>query len=319
MTDPAEPIPFHELAGVSIGHATAGRSGVTVIRFSRAAPTTVRVLGGASATYDLASLALDATFGRRWAIFLSGGSVYGLDAARGVREAVLADGGGSTVFRSTRRIAPISGAALFDLPLTTGRLPNYARLGRSATERADRRPFALGRAGAGKGATVGKYLGRSRAMPGGLGAFARRTRAFGGVGVLVVVNAVGAVVDPRTGSWIAGAWDDSGRIDPPPALGRDVHSDPGTTLAVVVVEADVDRSTLDRIAAVAAGGLARAIVPFASAVDGDVVFAASTQAVRRRWRARLPVEAASALGSLAGRVATEAVLTAFGIDPTTGP
>src|SRR5215831_11825796 len=122
------------VSGVRIGHATApgGRTGVTVARFDVAAPTVVRIDGGASATYDTGSLALDATFGRRWAIFLAGGSLFGLDAARGVRDAVLAGGGGHTVFAHARRVAPVSGAALFDLPRDERPLPDYVRLGAAA-------------------------------------------------------------------------------------------------------------------------------------------------------------------------------------------
>ena len=72
------------LAGVRVGHAASvdGSTGVSVVLFGQAAPTVVDVRGGASGTYDTASLSLDATFGRRWAVFFTGGSVFGLDAGR---------------------------------------------------------------------------------------------------------------------------------------------------------------------------------------------------------------------------------------------
>src|SRR5208282_1638653 len=94
------------VAGVSVGQAETpdGRSGVTVVRFDSAVPTVVDVRGGASATYDTASLSLDSTFGRRWAVFFSGGSLFGLDAARGIRTRILETRGGHSAFRNPNRV-----------------------------------------------------------------------------------------------------------------------------------------------------------------------------------------------------------------------
>src|SRR5258708_3213239 len=186
--------------GVRVGHATApgGRTGVTVARFDVAAPTVVRIAGGASATYDTGSLALDATFGRRWAIFLAGGSLFGLDAARGVRDTVLSAGGGHTVFGHDRRVAPVSGAALFDLPRDDRALPDYVRLGAAATGAAASSAVPLGAVGAGAGATVGKYLGRGHASAGGVGYATRPVNGRATVGALVAGNAGGGDLGPST-------------------------------------------------------------------------------------------------------------------------
>ncbi|MGA8302453.1 MAG: P1 family peptidase, partial [Thermoplasmata archaeon] len=148
--------------GVRVGQAEApgGSSGVTVTLFDAPAPTVIDVRGGASATYDTASLSLDATFGRRWAIFFAGGSLYGLDAARGVRTRILETGGGHRAFQNPIPVVPISGAALFDLPQDMEELPDYLPLGYEAARRASRDAVAVGRFGAGAGATVGKYRGR---------------------------------------------------------------------------------------------------------------------------------------------------------------
>ncbi len=268
--------------GVRVGHAAAEEigSGATVVRFDRAAPTVVAVLGGASATYDTGSLSLDATFGRRWAVFFSGGSVFGLDAARGVRDRLLQEGAGHTVFRHPRRVAPVTGATLFDLPFTDAPLPDYAELGSTATAHASRAPVDQGRTGAGIGTRVGKYLGRKAARPGGVGSAARRLRGLGWVGALAVVNAVGAIRDPETGRWVEGARDRGGRLVPPdPARGppRTVRSaDGGTTLVLVVTDAGVDRPALARIATIASAGIARSVVPVYTATDGDVLFASTT-------------------------------------------
>ncbi|HTW39499.1 MAG TPA: P1 family peptidase [Thermoplasmata archaeon] len=297
--------------GVRVGQVETpdGTSGVSVVLFDTPAATVVDVRGGASATYDTASLSLDATFGRRWALFFAGGSLYGLDAARGVRTRILETGGGSGVFRNPNPIAQISGAALFDLPSEAGPIPDYLPLGYEAARRADRAPVRSGRFGAGAGATVGKYRGRKWGMRGGVGSVGSRDASTGALGALVAVNAVGAVRDPASGRWVAGARGPRGGIVPPDSGRLHPLRSTSTTLAIVVTEADVDRPTLGRVAAMVHTGLASAIRPFHSSTDGDVVFAAAT-ARRARPRERRPGELADRLGMRAAELAVESVLAA---------
>jgi L-aminopeptidase/D-esterase-like protein len=300
-----------DVRGVRVGQVETpdGASGVSVVLFDRPAPTVVDVRGGASATYDTASLSLDATFGRRWAIFFAGGSLYGLDAARGVRTRILETGGGAAVFRNPNPVVQISGAALFDLPSEPGRLPDYLPLGYEAARVADRSPVRSGKVGAGAGATVGKYRGRAGLMRGGAASAGGREPGLGGVGVFVAVNAVGAVRDPERARWVAGARGPRGRIVPPGSDDARPLRSTGTTLALVVVEAEVDRPTLARVAAMVHTGLGFAIRPFHSSTDGDVVFAAST-GVRDPPESRRPGETADRLGLRASELAIQSVLEA---------
>jgi L-aminopeptidase/D-esterase-like protein len=279
------------------------------VLFEAAAPTVVEVRGGASATYDTASLSLDSTFGRRWALFFAGGSIYGLDAARGVRLRVLERGGGHRAFRNPNLVAPVSGAALFDLPTVPGPIPDYLPLGYEAALRANRDEVPVGRVGAGAGASVGKYLGRDRAMHGGIGAAAARVGRRGGIGVLLAVNATGAVRDPGTGRWVAGAHDPRGRIIPP-RTGPSTDSTTGTTLGLVATDLEVDRPTLARVVAMAHVGLASAITPFHSAVDGDVLFGTSTGSAGPAPPEPRPGGTANLLGILAAELAVRAALRA---------
>lgn len=297
--------------GLRVGQAETpdGASGVSVVLFDGPAPMVVDVRGGASATYDTASLSLDATFGRRWAVFFTGGSLYGLDAARGIRTRILETGGGRPVFRNPIPVVPIAGAALYDLPRELAALPDYLPLGYEAARVASREPVRAGRVGAGAGATVGKYRGRARAMRGGVGSVAARIPGLGIVGVLVAVNSVGAVRDPSTGEWIAGARGRRDRVLPP-ELPRRPPAAGSTTLALVVTELAVDRATLARVAAVVHAGLSAAIRPFHSATDGDVLFAATTETRRPRSSERRPGEFADRIGMRAAELAVEAVLGA---------
>lgn len=298
--------------GLQVGHATdpLRRSGVTVIVFDDGVPTVVDARGGTTTAFDTSSLGLDATFGRRHAVFFAGGSLYGLDAARGVREWLVASGAGRRAFGTPHPIVPLSGAAIFDLPHDGGPLPDYALLGREAAEAVGRGRLALGRVGAGAGATVGKYLGRSAAMAGGVGSSSRSLGGRHHVGVLVVVNAAGAVRDPANGRWIAGARGPRGRLVPPTSLARRRLQGGGTTVALVATDLPLPRPALARIASIAHAGLARAIVPYATSVDGDCVFAVTTSNAEPRLREAWPGATADFVGRLAADAAVDAVLSA---------
>lgn len=305
-------VDFGMIPGVSVGQAESPEraSGVTVVLFDHAVPMVVDVRGGASATYDTASLSLDATFGRRWAVFFSGGSLFGLDAARGVRTRILEVGGGHRAFSNPNVVVPISGAALFDLPTRRAGIPDYLPLGYEAARQAAPGPVATGRVGAGAGATVGKYLGRQRAMPGGIGAAAACMDRLGTVGVLVAVNSVGAIRDPSSGAWIAGAKGRKGGVDPPRFPGVFHRPERGTTLGIVVTDVAVGRPALARIAHMVHAGIASAISPYHSTSDGDVLFVASTERLHPPRREAWPGEVADRLGRRAADLAVVAVLDA---------
>jgi L-aminopeptidase/D-esterase-like protein len=300
--------------GVRVGHAETpdGTSGVTVARFDPPASIVADVRGGASGTYDTGSLTVDATFGRRWAIFFAGGSLYGLDAARGIRVRILEEGGGRGAFGNPNPVVPISGAILFDLPRTLAPIPDYLPLGYEAARTADRRPVAEGATGAGAGATVGKYLGRERAMHGGVGSAARPVPGYGRVGVIVAANSAGAVRDVTTGRWVAGPRDARGRVVPPGGRPGDRDRTSGTTLTLVVCDVTLDRPTLARVAAIAHAGIAAGVHPFQSSTDGDVLFAASTGVGGLPRKEARPGEVADRVGTAAAELAGEALLRAVG-------
>ncbi len=301
------------VSGVRIGHAEdpTGTTGVTAILFDRPAPTAVDVRGGASCTYDVASLDLEATFGRRWAVFFAGGSVYGLDAARGIRTFLLDRGSGHRAFRNPNPIVPISGACLFDLPPERSAIADYLPLGFEAARSATRGPVRLGRVGAGAGAAIGKYRGRKAADPGGVGSLSSRIPGVGTVGVLAVVNAVGGVRDPERGRWVAGPRDRSGAVIPPDESRFPTGGGPpprGTTLVSIATDAPVDRRTLRRLAIAGQTGIARTVVPSHTATDGDVVFASSTTQGTAAGVERYPGAIGDRLGAVAAALVAGAIL-----------
>ena len=269
-----------DVSGLSVGQAQDEHlaSGVTVVLFDRPAVAGVAVLGGVAAGRDLECLAPEATVERIDALVLSGGSAYGLDAASGVQAWLRAHGRGLAVRDALVPIVPA--AILFDL-LNGGdkawpQYPPYRELGYAACEGAGMR-FELGTAGAGYGATTVD-------LKGGIGSASIRTTTGHTVGAIAAVNAIGsAIVGPGPHFWAAPfeVGDEFGGLGWPdrPA---DVHpiawkgQAVATTIAAIATDAILTKPQASRLAAIAGQGLAKALRLAGAAMDGDVVFAAST-------------------------------------------
>ncbi len=221
------------------------------------------------------------------AILLAGGSAFGLDAAGGVMQFLLAQDRG---FRYATGVVPIvPGAILFDLSLKRAAWPD-ADAGFRAASTAKGGRVAQGSVGAGTGATVAKMAGIDRAWKGGIGTASEVLDTGVVVGAIAAVNAVGSIRDSRAGKVVAAPRGDDGKpldVDRLLRLGRGrrqveerVHaaadSPSNTTLAVVATSARLTKTQANRIATVAHDGLARAIWPVHTRADGDVVFALAT-------------------------------------------
>jgi len=274
-----------DVPGVLVGHATdaAGATGCTVVLAPPdGMPCAAFVRGRATGSRELDACRPESLAGRVDAILLTGGSAYGLAAADGVMRWMESHGRG---FRVGSGVVPIVPAAVvFDL-LPLGRFDARpgAEMGAACCEVAG--PLvAEGSVGAGTGTTVGKALGVERAMKGGVGTWA----AHGGaaiVGALAVVNAFGDVLD-AAGRVLAGArregggFADSARhLADGGAAGGALRAAHHTTLVVVATNVALDRLALAGVARAGADALARRVVPSGTAVDGDVVFAASAGTV----------------------------------------
>ena len=236
----------------------------------------VEVTGMATGTRELGVLDPRSLAGRADAVLLTGGSAFGLAAADGVVGWLAERGLGFET--PVTPVPQVPAAVIFDLAEGVAR-PDAA-LGRLACTVASGAPVAEGAVGAGAGATVGKFAGRERASPGGLGSAGGRSGPYA-VGALAVVNALGNVLD-REGRVVAGARADDGAWIDPSAFLREPRPAPGgkpganTTLAVVATDAPLSRGELARVVRVAATALARRVDPVHTPFDGDVVFALST-------------------------------------------
>ncbi len=307
------------LPGVLVGHDTDDRrpTGVTVVLLPDGTTAGVDVRGAAPGTRETDLLDPVNTMQGVHAITLAGGSAFGLDAAGGVMQWLEEQGRGIEV--GAVRVPLVPAAVIFDLwvgePAIRPGSQSGARACASAVPLAD---AGEGNVGAGAGATVGKLLGPDRAMRGGLGIATLQAHGIT-MAAVVVVNAVGDVVDPRTGEIVAGARmapDSEGLAGAVAALLGGIAADgPGagtnTTIGVVITDARLTKAQATRLAQVAHDGLARTIRPVHTPMDGDTFFAAATGTLDSAIQERTPADLLGLLLSvMAAEVTADAVLRA---------
>ncbi len=299
-----------DVEGIRVGHFTESRrpTGCTVLIFEKGATAGVDVRGSAPGTRETDLLNPTNSVQQVQAILLSGGSAFGLDAATGVVRYLEEHGLG---FHMGPVVIPIVPAAiLYDLNVGDPKIRPTAESGYKACENAGSGTVAEGNVGAGAGATVGKMFGGKQAMKSGIGTASIRIAKTGVVvGAIVAVNAVGDVVDPKTGQIIAGARtaDGAGFMDSMAQIraGHGVELQPGanTTIGVVATNVILDKSQMTKIAQMAQDGLARTINPVHTLADGDTIFAVATGAISTRANH-------GAIGALAADVMARAVVRA---------
>jgi L-aminopeptidase/D-esterase-like protein len=274
-----------DVTGLKVGnaHDPGLRSGVTVLTADRPFVAAVHVMGGAPGTRETDLLAPDKLVQEVDALFLSGGSAFGLDAGTGVMAGLRAMGRGFPV--GPVRVPIVPGAILFDLlnggdkawPESDLTSP-YPALGRRALETAAQ-DFALGTSGAGYGAGTGL-------LKGGLGSASCVLPSGITVGALVAVNALGSATVGETPHFWAAPWEEGiefGGLGPAPMVPQDAplprkRMGEATTIAIVATAAVLTRPQAQRMAVAAHDGMARALLPAHTPLDGDLVFSVATGA-----------------------------------------
>ena len=276
-----------DVAGLRVGnaHDAAIASGVTVAVFDGQATVSVSAQGGAPGARDTALLEPEMTVPKIDAVVLSGGGVFGLDAAGGVLNALSQLGRGFEI--GGVRVPLASQAILFDLinggekpwlADPANNRPPYWELGLEAT-RAVGDSFALGTVGAGYGATTVN-------VKGGLGSASMQTTSGHVVGALFAVNAVGSAVIGEGPQFWAGVLErgkEFGGLGWPASVPEAAlaprfkgGAPPSTTIGLVATDATLSKAECKRLAIMAHDGLARALRPTHAPMDGDTVFAAAT-------------------------------------------
>lgn len=271
-----------DVPGLSVGHAAdaAIGSGATAVLFDEPAVAALDLRGGGPGTRETELLDPAATVERIDAISISGGSAFGLEAAAGVMAFLAEQGRGFAI--GNARVPIVPGAILFDLlgpgNKDWGRFAPYRELGHAAAQAATR-DFELGSVGAGAGATTEN-------LKGGIGSASVKLASGHTVGALAAVNAVGRVTVGNGPHFWAAPWEtgkefgDLGLPSPVPAAAHAVPMKGGvrenTTPCIVATDAILTAPQAKRVAVMASAGMARAINPVFSPLDGDVIFAVST-------------------------------------------
>jgi D-aminopeptidase len=298
-----------DVAGIKVGQAEDARlgSGVTVVLFDEPAVASGDVRGGGPGTRESELLDPAYTVPAIDAVALSGGSAFGLDAASGVQAWLREQGRGFAV--GAARVPIVPAAIMFDLlaggDKHWGRYPPYRELGYAATAGASLE-FDLGSAGGGLGATTAN-------LKGGVGSASARTKDGMTAGAIVLVNAVGQVTIGDGPHFWAAPFERDGEFGgrgmpktmPKDALTPRLKGEPraNTTIAVVATDAILTKAQAHRLAVIAQTGLARAIYPVHTPLDGDVVFAAATG----KQPLADPLYAFTELATLAANVLSRAV------------
>jgi L-aminopeptidase/D-esterase-like protein len=320
-----------DVGGMAVGHHhrldddvtenSGWATGTTVVLPPPGTVGAAEVRGGAPGSRETDLLDPANTVRYVDAILLTGGSAYGLAAADGVmqwleergRGVVMDDGVGDVV------VPIVPGAVINDLAVGDFRCRPTAEFGYSAAVNAGQE-VAVGSVGAGTGARAG-------VLKGGVGTDSVTLRSGVTVAALVVVNCVGDVIDPATGlPWTNYLTVELG-LQPPPAAQvaaftalaaeRDRYARAfNSTIGVVATDATLGKASCRRVAIMAADGLARAVRPSHSPVDGDLVFALATGAVEAPLDGKLPAsmsveaEVTGAVGAAAADCVARATVLA---------
>ena len=215
-----------DVKGLRVGQAHDARikTGVTVILPDEPAVAACAVAGGGPGTRETDLLSAGAMVDYVDAVFLSGGSAFGLGAADGVMAGLKRAGRGfSLIDRPGVPPTPIvPGAILYDLANGGNKdwdgIAPYGALGLEAFEAASV-DVLLGRAGAGHGALAGQY-------PGGTGSASAVTADGMTVGAIACVNCFGSVQMPGTDAYWAWPYEIDGEFGgarPPADFSMDVE------------------------------------------------------------------------------------------------
>jgi L-aminopeptidase/D-esterase-like protein len=260
------------LAGVRVGHwaDARARTGCTVVTFPEGTVASGEVRGGSPASRELALLDPSRTVDRLDALVLTGGSAFGLAAADGVVRWCEEQGRG--FLTGGGRVPIVVALALYDLDVGDPTVRPDAAAGHAAAGDGALWPepdapagaaVSLGPVGAAAGATVGEAVLGAHPRPGALVA---ATAALGDVRVatLVAVNAAGL---PGGDSALA--------TDPSRNRHRSWGAGANTTIGLVATNARLGKTGCFHLAQGAHDGLARAVFPPHTALDGDAFVAAS--------------------------------------------
>ena len=289
---------FPELQ-IGIAEYKEGPTGCTVFYFPKDAISVADVRGGFPGTIRGTS----AEDGRTSAICLAGGSAYGLEAVTGVASELFA-------MRNYLGVYNVRGAVIYDFFRNNMIYPDK-ELGKAAIKSAQTGIFPLGFHGVGCWPGCGPAFDCLQPDGTGQGGAFRQIGQIK-IAVFTVVNALGVIVD-RQGNIVRGNYDrKTGKryhynelLEK--RLANNEKPEPHsatTTLTLVVTNQKLDMESLRQLSRQVHSSMARAIQPFHTKDDGDVLYAVTTNDVD----GMLDV---NDLGVVTSELAWDAILSCF--------
>lgn len=272
-----------DVEGIKVGHASSeeAMTGCTVVICEEGATGGVDVRGSAPGTRETDLFKAEKLVDRVHAVVLAGGSAFGLEAASGVMDYLEEKGVGFDV--GVTRVPIVASAVIFDLLIGDPAVRPDKAMGYMAAESASTDEKAQGCVGCGTGATVGKILGPESSMKAGLGSATVKAGDLV-VSALITVNSFGDIFENNT--QIAGVYDyKNDQLLSTQSIMKDSTDgiqfvNTNTTIGVVATNALLTKAEGNKVAQTAHNGLARAINPVHTAVDGDTIFVMGTNKVQ---------------------------------------
>lgn len=295
---------FVFIEGIKIGHAERedAPTGCTVVLAEKGATGSVFVSGGAPGTRETDLLNAENLVEKVHAIYIGGGSAFGLDGASGVMQYLEEHNIGFET--GIKKVPIVPSAIIFDLALSNGLYPTK-EIGYKACLNATNKELKRGNVGVGIGATVGKIRGMEFAMKGGFGGATLKSASLI-VSAVVVVNSFGDIWDACQRRIIVGALDNEKKhfIDTEKVImkGNPVESAfKNTTIGVVMTNGKLSKAMAKRVSIMSHDGIARAIKPSHTLFDGDTIFTLATNEIE---------EDVNKIGVMASRVVELAIIDA---------
>ena len=281
-------------------------TGMTVLISENGMRAGLDVRGGGPASRDSQMLNPLMSMQQIHSIVLSGGSAFGLGAANGVMDYLEEHDIGFDT--GVAKVPLVVQSDIYDLTVGAADVRPDSQMGYEAAKAAFENPnYKDGNYGAGCGASVGKITGMERAMKTGVGSYAVQVGDLQ-IGAIVVVNALGDIYDWKTGNQIAGllSEDKTKLASTMESMSASIEAvdnkfTGNTTIAVIITNANFNKSQLCKIAGMGHDGYARSINPVHTSADGDSIYAVSVGDVSADQ---------DLVGSLGAEVLSEAIIRA---------
>ncbi len=270
--------------GIKVGNAENMKAGTgcTVVLCKDNFTIGSEVRGAAPASREIALTSSEAVVSQANAVFLTGGSAFGLDAAGGIMKYLAEKNIG---FRTAGGVVPIvPSAAIYDLEYKSNEKPDQ-KMAYQAAKNASNGPLTAKAVGAAAGAKCGKINGIKNASKTVLGHAAVKNGNLI-TAALAVVNAFGDIKNPEENKIIAGAKNDRGKfIDTENLMLNNNDLNLGfirenTTLVVAATNAVLNKSEANRVSMMAHSGLSRTIYPVHTLLDGDTIFTLASNKIQ---------------------------------------